>query len=141
MGDYGFKYSIGKKSVVGNVDPKQLGYSSKFGTLKTFLSDKVSVAAAANTFTTKEVQHNLNYRPAFNAYFRDPSNGEVYQVESGFESIQFNRSGAQVNVHAKTDNFNITFVVYNSTGSTKNVDIFFEIFHEDLTTEPVFFFG
>jgi hypothetical protein len=134
--DYGIKYALSNKTVIKNTNAQELGYSSKYKTLQTFRQDTVSYNVPAG-FTTKTVNHGLPYRPAFNCYFRDSQTGEIYQTEGGFEDIQFNRAGAQLNVHAKTDNQNITFVIYNSSGSSKNVDIYYEIFYQDLTTEPI----
>lgn len=134
--DYGIKYALPGKSALKNINPQELGYSSKFKTLQVFKQDTVSYNVAAG-FTTKTINHGLPYRPAFNCYFRDSQTGEIYQTEGGFEDIQFNRSGAHLNVHAKTDNQNITLVIYNSAGANRNVDIFYEIFYQDLTTEPI----
>ena len=141
MGDFGFKYSLPLKSTLGNNNPKELGYSSKFQTLETFKSGRASKAASAGALTTLEIAHGLPYRPAFNAYYRDTLTGEVYQCMSGFEEESFNRVAAEISVHAKVNNYNLIFSIYNNAASTKNVDVFYEIFIQDLTTEPQFFIG
>ncbi len=135
--NYGAKYAIKYKDL-NKKDPNDIGFSSGFGTLKTHISGIKSVAAAANSLTTVEVPHGLNYRPAFNGYFKDPVSGEVYAIAAGFEDVRFNGSGSVVNVHGKTNNYNLVLSVYNITGGTLNVDIFYEVFYEDLVSEPKF---
>lgn len=137
--DYGIKYALSGKKANGNINPKELGYSSQFNTLKTFKQDTISYNVATG-ITTKTIAHGLNYRPAFNAYFRDSLTGEVYQV-SAFNQNGLGRSGAEINVEAKSDNYNLTLRINNSNAANRNVDIFYEIFYENLTTEPEFFIG
>lgn len=141
MGDYGFKYSLSHKSALGNNNPLELGYSSKFRTLKIFKSGKVSVTATALTNTTITVAHGLFYRPAFNAYYTDTLTGEYYPVMSGFEDTSFFRVAAEISVHAKVDNYNLTLVVFNNNAADRNVDLYYDIFVEDLTTEPIKYYG
>lgn len=141
MGDYGFKYSTGNKSIINNSNPLEIGYSSRFQTLKIFKSGKVSSAASAGVNTTVTVAHGLSYRPAFNAYFTDTLTSEYYQIMSGFEDITFTRVASEINVHGKSNNYNLVFVIFNNAASSKNVDIYYDIFVEDLTTEPKFFVG
>lgn len=137
--DYGIKYAVTQKSLEDR-DPHSVGYSSTDVTLKKLTSGVVSISTPNTTLTTLEIPHGLGYRPAFNAYFRDPLNGEVYPVSSGFESVDFNRLGSVANVHAKSNNYNLVLQAYQNSGSTKGIDIFYEIFYEDLVTEPIFYF-
>jgi hypothetical protein len=132
---YGIKYAIPGKSLEDN-NPKSIGFTSGIPTLKDQVSGILSKQAAASSLTTVEVPHGLPYRPAFNGWFRDPSNGEVYAVASGFDDVTFNRSGSVVNVHMSSNNYNLVFAIYNTTGAAKNVDIFYEAFIDDLVSEP-----
>lgn len=139
--DYGFRYSLPKKNLERR-DPQDVGFSSTINTLKTYISGIVSKLATHGTTTTIEVPHGLGYRPAFNGYYRDSTTGEVYQIASGFEANEFSRSATDINVHARSDNYNLTFNIWNDNASLdKNVDIFYEVFYEDLTTEPSFIGG
>lgn len=137
MQDYGAKYAIQYKDL-SKRDPNDIGMSSGFGTLKTHISGVVSKSAAAGALTIVEVPHGLGYRPSFNGYFRDPTNGEVYPIASGFEDVSFNRSGSVVNVHGKSNNYNLVLAIYNTTAGALGVDIFYEVFYEDLVSEPIF---
>lgn len=132
---YGIRFCIPRKTLTKK-DFRDLGFSSSLTTLKTFLSGIISKAAPSVTLTTIQVAHGLGYRPAFNGFFRDTLTGEVYAIASGFEDSQFGRVAAEINVHGKSDNYNLTFDIFNNAGVTKNVDIFFEVFYEDLTSEP-----
>lgn len=128
---HGLKYSVKGFSALGNTNSRELGYSSRYNTLKTHEKGIKSLVAAAGS-NSLTINHGLRYRPAFNAYFRDTLTGEVYQVMSGFEDVTFSRSGAEINVHAKSTNSTLAFTIYNNTASNKNVDIFYEIFIEDI---------
>jgi hypothetical protein len=134
--DYGVRYALPNKDLKKK-DPDDIGFSSSFNTLKTFVSGVVSKTATHGALTSLQVPHGLGYRPAFNAYFRDTLSGEVYPVASGFENTEFNRSGSEINVHAKSDNYNLNFDIWNDNSTTdKGIDIYYEVFYEDLTTEP-----
>jgi hypothetical protein len=139
MEDYGVKYSVGGKSVIGNTNARELGYSTQYNTLKTFKQDTISYAVA-NGITTKTIHHGLDYRPAFNVYYRDTLTGEVYQ-SSTFHQDGAAREDAEISVEAKSDNYNLTLRINNSNASSRNVDIFYEIFYEDVVQEPQFFIG
>lgn len=133
--DYGFKYALYQKSLA-NKDPNDIGYSSKYNTLKQWLTGIKSVAAVHQALTTVTIPHGLPYRPTFNAYYRDTLSGNVYAVSSGQEGQSFARQGAEIGCHAKADNYNLTIEVWNNNATTdKNVDVFYEIFYEDLSTE------
>lgn len=132
--DLGFKYSLTGKSALGNTNPKELGYSSKFQTLMVWKSGKVSAAIPSQTLTEITVAHGLPYRPAFNAYYSDTLDGEVYQVVSGFPDISFGGVGGETSVQAKSNNYNLVLSVYNNNVAERNVDIYYEIFIQDLTT-------
>lgn len=139
MADYGFKYSVPGKKANGNINGKELGYSSKYGTLKTFKQGNISYASASG-LTTQTIRHGLPYRPAFNLYYRDTLTGEVYQANS-FNASSLVREDAEISVEGSADPYNLNIRIYNSSGSSKNVDIFYEIFYEDLVLEPEFFIG
>jgi hypothetical protein len=136
MADDGFKYSLTNQSAEKSHDPKIIGYSSEFTTLKTLKSGYISKACAAGVNTSVEIVHGLKYRPGFNAYFKDTLSGDWYQVMSGFEDVSFGRSGAEISVHAKSNNYNLVLDIFNNNAATRNVDLFYEILYEDLTTEP-----
>lgn len=138
--EYGFIYATYRKSL-NNRNSQDIGFSSLYNTLKTFKSGIISKAVAGSSSDTISVAHGLGYRPAFNAYFRDTLSGEVYPIASGFEDINFGRSGAEINVHGKSDNANVIFVIFNNNAASRNVDIFYEVFYEDLVSEPQFFVG
>jgi hypothetical protein len=139
----GFKYTktyesptgeLVYKSVIGNINPHELGYSSGFNTLKVHKSGMISKAVGGSAYATVQVSHGLLYRPAFNAYYRDTLSGEVYHIMSGFEDIDFGRSGAEIAVHGASNNSEVTFTIFNNNASSRNVDIFYEIFYEDLSS-------
>jgi hypothetical protein len=134
--DYGFKYCIPQKSLL-NKDEKDIGFSSRYNTLKTHISGLISKSVATNVYTTIEVAHGLPYRPAFNGYYRDTISGEVYPISSGFPDSGSLRSGTNIEVSGKSNNYNLTFTLYNDTGATRNIDIFYEVFYEDLVSDPV----
>lgn len=137
--DYGIKYALPGKKANGNKNPKELGFSSQFNTLKTFKKGNPSFVAP-NGISTWEIAHGLGYRPAFNAYYRDSFNGEIYQVSS-FNQNGSGREGASITCEAKSNNYNLVIRIHNQSGLTKNIDFFFEIFYENLTTEPIYFIG
>lgn len=141
VSDYGLKFSIKGKSVIGNTNLQELGFTSNFPSLKTSSQGVKSVSVGASSSVDANVFHSLIYRPAFNAYFRDTGTGEIFQVMSGFDDIGFERTTPNVNVLAKSDNQSLNFRIQNGTGITVGVDIFYEIFIEDLSGDlKVFYF-
>lgn len=130
--DYGFKYSIPEKDL-SKKDPNDVGFSSSFNTLKTYISGNISKAAPTGGDTTIEIPHGLGYIPSFNGYFKGGNGaaGEWHPISSGIEDVNNT-------VGMKADSYNLTITITNWSGSTKNIDIFYEIFYENIQEEPRF---
>lgn len=139
MPNFGFKYSIRNKKAEKNTNPKELGYSSQYETYKTFLQGNISYQVP-DGLSSKTIRHGLSYRPAFNVYYRDSLTGEVYQTNT-FHPDGSDREDAEISIEAGTDPYNLYLEIDNSSGGDRNVDIFYEIFYEDLVLEPAFFIG
>lgn len=117
-------------NVLTETDPNNLIFSSDFNHLKNKLSgDFTEVVANSATFI-KTVAHGLSsVHPLCMAYFRDTASSNWYVASADF-GVSLGRQLAPVEVELYTDDTNVYIKIYNNSGSSKTVQVQYEIFYE-----------
>ncbi len=125
MSNWGIKYTTRGKEATKNANVEELGLTSAFNSLKIWESGRRSITTNGSGLATITINHNLGYIPAFNGYYKG-TDGRIYPMMTAVPSDGGYTTGI------KSTNSTIEINIYSDPNT--NVDVFYEIFIEDLVT-------
>lgn len=113
-------------------DPNNLVFDSRLNHLKNKLAGSFTQTVANGATYTKTVAHGLTGKhPLCMAYFRDTSASNWYITMSTYVTPFLNRKSIGLHVEIYSDTTNVYIKVRNSSGSSKEVEVQYEIFYEN----------
>jgi len=117
-------------SAITETDPRNLIFDSGLNHLKTSTPGSFSRTLAGGANTVVTVAHGLGINPLAMAYFNETSNSKWLVSSSVAPSTSGFRYSADVSLSIYCDTTNVYFKLLNGVGSSRTVDVEYEIFYE-----------